>query len=349
VRERGGRLPRYAGGAVLASPFLIVFSMLFASADPVFARRMGDLVDVVQWRDLLRDVGPRAIVFLAIAWVAAARLARLVRAPLAHPTARAAGIISVETATVVLACVDALFVAFVALQIGYLFGGRDTIDAAGIPYSAYARRGFFELIGCASLVGALLFGLGLQPRARSRVTVALGLLLVGLTMVVLGSARYRMDLYQLAYGWTELRFYALAAIAYLAVALLIVGACVAGGWMRHAVQPAVGAALAVALVVNVVAPSAFVARADLQRRIDPTGLPDDAERAMDPAYLVSLGDGAFPVLVELLPALAPEDAGILRAWLRVTASRRATRNGPEPWESFNVDRAAARSALSSVR
>jgi hypothetical protein len=119
--------------------------------------------------------------------------------------------------------------------------------------------------------------------------------------------------------------------------------------MRHAVQPAVGAALAVALVVNVLAPSAFVARADLQRRIDPAGLPDDAERAMDPAYLVSLGDGAFPVLVEALPSLAPEDARILRAWLRATASRRATRNGPEPWESFNVDRAAARSALSSVR
>ena len=104
-----------------------------------------------------------------------------------HPPARIRGVIGVDAAVVLLACVDLLFAAFVALQIGYLFGGRDTMDAAGLPYSAYARRGFFELIGAASLVGALLFGVGLHGRARSLLTTALGAALVGLTLAVLAS------------------------------------------------------------------------------------------------------------------------------------------------------------------
>jgi hypothetical protein len=347
VRSRTGRLPRYAGGVALASPFLIVFSVLFSSADPVYARHLSDLLDNVRWQELFRDAGPRFLLFALIAWLAAAALATLARPPLPRPTAAAPGIVAVETATVFLACVDLLFAAFVALQIGYLFGGRDTVDAAGIPYSAYARRGFFELIGCASLVGALLFGIGLQGRARSRATIAFGLALVVLTLVVLASAWYRLALYQEAYGWTELRFYAVAAIAFLAAALVILGWCVVAGRMRHAAQPLVAAALLVALGVNALSPSAFVARADLQRVIDPSALPFDAERRLDPEYLVSLGDGAFPVLVDLLPSLPPAEQRALGAWLRTTARGRDGRL--VPWESFNVDRAAGRDALESIR
>ena len=345
MRTRAGRLTRYVGGAALACPFLIVFSALFASADPVYARRVDDLLGV--WRDLFRDAGPRLVLFIAISWLSAAALSKLARAPSIHSSVGWPSRLPVETAIVLLACVDLLFAAFVALQIGYLFGGRDTIDAAGMPYSTYARRGFFELVGCASLVGALLFGVSLNAPARSRVTAALALVLVVLTLVVLGSARYRLDLYQLAYGWTELRFYVVVGIVFLAIALLILAWSAASGRMRYALQPLAGAALLVAAGVNIVSPSAFVARADLQRLIDPSGLPSDAERRMDPGNLINLGDGAFPVIVELLPSLSSSDQTVLRAWLLSTARSRAI--GPVPWESFNVDRARAREALDSAR
>ena len=42
---------------------------------------------------------------------------------------------------------------FVGLQIAYLFGGLDTLVAAGMTYSDYARRGFFELVAAACLAG----------------------------------------------------------------------------------------------------------------------------------------------------------------------------------------------------
>jgi hypothetical protein len=307
---------------------------------------VNDLLDVVRWREALQDAGPRLLLFGVMAWVAGAALSKLARPPLPHAAHGSPGVISVETATATLVAVDLLFAAFVVLQIGYLFGGRDTIEAAGIPYSAYARRGFFELIGCASLVGAMLFGLGVQPRARSAVTSALGVGLVALTVIVLSSAWNRLDLYQLAYGWTELRFYALAAIVFLALALLVLGWCLVTHRMRFALQPVIGGALLVALVVNVIGPSAFVARADLERLIDPSSLPADAQRGMDPAYLVSLGDGAVPVLVGSLPSLRPADQDRLRAWLRTRASVRWS--NADAWEHFNVDRGRARDALASL-
>jgi hypothetical protein len=347
VRSRTGRLPRYAGGAALAVPFLTAFSVLFASADPIYAQRVGDLFDVVRWRDLFRDAGQRTVVFAVIAWLAAAALANLERARAPRAATEVRGVISAETTAVLLAFVDLLFAIFVAVQLGYLFGGRDTVDAAGIPYSAYARRGFFELMACTVIVGALLFGLGLQSRTRSRVTTALGLVLVALTLVVLVSAWYRLDLYQLAYGWTELRFYALAGIVFLGLALAVLGWCVGAARMHIGLQPIFAAALLVGVGVNALSPSAFVARADLERLIDPSGLPADAERRMDPAYLVSLGDGAFPVIIELLPSLRWEDRNLLTAWLRWTARGRV--GTQRPWESFSIDHTRAQAELEGLR
>src|SRR5205823_5288606 len=67
VRSRTGRLPRYAGGAALATPFLAAFSVLFASADPVYAQRVNDLFDIVRWQELFRDAGPRTVLAVLIA------------------------------------------------------------------------------------------------------------------------------------------------------------------------------------------------------------------------------------------------------------------------------------------
>jgi hypothetical protein len=51
----------------------------------------------------------------------------------------------------VLVVIDAVVGLFVGLQIAYLFGGQSTIVAAGMTYSDYARRGFFELVAAACL------------------------------------------------------------------------------------------------------------------------------------------------------------------------------------------------------
>ncbi len=352
VSEARGRLPtserplRYVAGAALAIPFLVIFTLLFASADAVFDRSLRDLRELAWLRELTRDLGARALVMLAAAWCATGLLSRA-----AEPSAMRSGWRDVrarvtgETAVAMLIAIDVLFVVFVALQIAYLFGGRDTVEAVGVTYSSYARRGFFELVGAATLVGVLLFALSVYA-ARGRAFVVAALALLALTSVVLASAAYRLGLYQQAYGWSELRLYANALIALLAIALVLLGAGVLARRIDRVPLQLLVAAAAVALAVNAIGPARTVAAANLDRFIDPSGLPNDAHRGLDVWYLVALGDAAVPAIYERLPALPP----FFREQV-VAALDRAPRLTPElgrGWQSWNWDRTRAAEALAGL-
>ena len=104
----------------------------------------------------------------------AARWARRTRPQMRQPLRLG----SIEAATV-LWLVVALFAAFVVLQLAYLFGGRDTLSVAGLTYSDYARRGFFELVAVAVLAGTLVVALELAVARRGRAQVAASLALLG--------------------------------------------------------------------------------------------------------------------------------------------------------------------------
>ena len=138
---------------------------------------------------------------------------------------------AIEAATILIA-VDLLFGVFVVLQLAYLFGGQDTLAATGLPYAQYARSGFFELVWVAVLAGGLLAIVHAVAARRTAALVGAGLALAGLTAVVLASALLRLRIYQDAYGWTELRFYVLAAIVWLAIGIAITVALLARDRMR---------------------------------------------------------------------------------------------------------------------
>ena len=347
IGRRAARAGGYAAGLLLALPFLWIFTSLFGSADAVFARTVADIFDVRRWLDTLGDLPGRVIVAVVAAWVAAGAFAQLHAAPRGAGTGgRARGWLAPDPAIVALAAIDLLFAAFVVLQAAYLFGGRDTLEAVGLTHSAYARRGFFELIAVASLVGTVVFGVEVSVRARSRAYLAALLGLVALTGVILVSAAYRLDLYQRAYGWTDQRLYAVAMIVFLGAALAILALSVLRSRVRWALQPIALAALTVAAGVNAIGPADHVVRVNVARALDPSGLPADAVRRLDVPYLVWLGDGAVPALVELLPSLPEPDRGALGTQLRW---RLDTPRRPQPWQSWNLDRERARIALESAR
>lgn len=347
----GGRAARaggYAAGLLLAAPFLWIFASLFGAADAVFSRTVSDLFDLRRWLDALGDAPGRLIVAAVAAWVAAGAFARLHSAPRVGETgAPARGWLAPDPAIVALVAIDLLFAVFVTLQITYLFGGRDTLEAAGLTHSAYARRGFFELIAVASLVSLVVTGAELAVRARSRPYLAAALALVALTGVILVSAAYRLDLYQRAYGWTDQRLYALAMIVFLGSALSILCLAVVRGRVRWALQPLALAALTVAAGVNAIGPADHVVRANVARVLDPSGLPEDAERRLDARYLVWLGDAALPALIELLPSLPEVDRRALGVQLRLQYERRTLPS--QPWQSWNLGRERARLALEDAR
>ena len=169
---------------------------------------------------------------------------------------------------------------FVGLQVAYLFGGQSTLVAAGMTYSDYARRGFFELVAAACLAGGVVVALETTVARRSRPYLAALLALIGLTAVVLVSAALRLRLYQDAYGWTELRLYVLTTIAALAVharpswsARRSPAGCAGWGTAWRSSGSSRWSAL------NLVAPAAFVAARNVERIIDPSLVPPGGHAA----------------------------------------------------------------------
>ncbi len=261
-----------------------------------------------------------------------------------RPASRPLRLGSVEAATI-LVVVDLLFAVFVALQLAYLFGGRDTLALAGLSYAEYARRGFFELVIVAVLAGTLVVALHAAADGRSRVLVGASLALLALTAVVLLSALLRLRLYQEAYGWTELRFVVLTAIAWLGVALGIAAVLLVTNrtrWVLHALGIAVLVAVA---AINVFGPQAFVAQRNLDRAIDPALVPPGGRTGLDARYLAELGDEAVEPIVDTWDRLPVADRAALAPVL--LARDAALREAPSlrGWPAWNLTRERARAAL----
>jgi hypothetical protein len=343
-------------GLALALPIVVIFALLFASADAVFERLLGDLVGL---RIDLGDAPTRMVVAVVLAWLAAGlfSVARSEPTP-GRPPGSASAVaqdvafpwprIGAVEASVVVAVVDLLFALFVGLQVAYLFGGHDTLDAAGLTYSDYARRGFFELVAAAALAGGLIAALDQAIKPRSRWFVGLALALVALTAIVLASAALRLRLYQEAYGWTELRFYVYAAIGWLGLGLASAAVLLLRDRMGRLGHALAGSAMIVAVAVNLIGPTAYVAARNVERALDPSLVPAGGRTGFDASYGAALGDDAIPAFVAALPRLTADEQAILGPELRgrwIELRTEPALTAPAAW---NLGRERARSALEGL-
>jgi hypothetical protein len=231
------------------------------------------------------------------------------------------------------ALLDALFVAFVLVQVTYLFGGSDHVLATtGLTYAEYARSGFWQLLAVSALTVLVIAAAGRwAPRAAAadRVLVRglLGMLAL-LSLVVVASALFRMNVYQQAYGFTRLRI--LVSTAELWLGLLFVLVLAAGFRLRAAWLPRLVVASAVLALLGLAAlnPDRFIADRNIDRYAE-TG-------RIDIWYLSELSADAVPALVRLPPPLR-ECASRDVAW---ELSRE-----PDKWHEWNLARAQARRLL----
>jgi hypothetical protein len=181
---------------------------------------------------------------------------------------------------------------------------------------------------------------------RSRAYVIGIVVLICLTLMVLASAFLRLRLYQDAYGWTELRFYVLAAILWLAIGAAGAAACIVldrTRWLPHGL---VMLSVVFGLAFNVIGPVRFIAEQNVARLSDPS-LPADAHLRLDVAYLADLGDDAIAVVAERFPEGLP--ASSRETAQRVLADRAATlASDPaiDDWQAWNLSRERIRALLS---
>ena len=317
-------------GITLALVF--VFGMLFMSADAAFAQLANDVL----LPDLRIDTAVARVVTFSIVALFTGALA------LAKPTVQ---IVSGEVATAAstrkviewvlpIVVLNVLFASFVAVQMTVLFGGRHHVELTpGLTYAQYARQGFFQLLAVAALVLVVVAATIWVARPGDRRTrriaqVVLGTL-CGLTLVVLASAWYRLDLYEDVFGLTRLRVSVYASIIWLAAifALLIAaGAVWKSAWLPRAAIAITAVGLLAFTIAN---PDALIAERNVARY--------EATEDIDLSYVGTLSEDAVPALTEL-----PEE--LRDCVLAEIALRRETRDDLS-WTEWSYSRTQARATL----
>jgi len=338
----GGRLrrvPAVLRGLALAVPLVVMFGALLMSADATFER----LARAIIWVDL-GDVVVHASVIGMVAWVVAGWGRQLiVEDPWGNPASQMGspfGLGLVEIG-MVLGAIDLLFLSFVVVQVGYLFGGSAFVDASReFTYSEYARRGFFELVALAGLSLPLLLILHWLARPSSvgeqAAFIALAGAFVALLFVIMASALVRMALYTSLYGLTELRLYTTAFMGWLGVVLLwFTGTVLRGERRRFAVGALLAGFLAI-WTLDVLNPDALIAGNNLQRI--------NAPQPVDGRYLGSLSADAVPTLVAALPSLPAAERRKLSATLTSRWSSPAS-----DWRTWNWSRTEANGLVTDAQ
>ena len=306
---------------------LIVFGLLFASADALFAKWADAVVP-----DLRMDMFvARFFVTVAVGGVTLAA-AYLALNPPAIPMADG-GRRPVQSRyewLAPVALVDLVFLMFLVAQATVFFGGHDYLRrTTGLTYAEYVHQGFGQLIVATALTLLVVWAASRKASLETStdrlwLRGALGLLCV-LALVVVASALYRMNLYQEAYGFSQLRLlvdFFEAWLGLVVVGVIIAGISLRGRWLpRMALLSAAG----MLLLLAAINPDAWIARHNLDR-YEQTG-------KIDWAYVGDLSSDAVPTV-----ATYPPD-------VRACALTRLERTSDDDWLEWNLGRSRAEDAI----
>ena len=331
------RIRAASRGALLALPALLVFSLLFSSADAGFSRLASTLVE-----SLAEDLPARLALIAAVAWFCSGLLTALGQTgnSAQSKTLQLLRLGRTDTA-VFLGLVVALFLLFVGFQLNYLFGGQETIEAvAGLTVAEYARRGFFELLLVVALSLALLL-LTANACGNNRVFRILALAHIACVLLILLSALQRLALYMNSFGLSIDRLFATAILIWLAASLLCFAWCIYRDRLILFAPGLLLSALLTAFGFGLINPASLVAEINIDRSLE-------NRQALDSVYLLSLGSDAVPTLLsrlEELPLLTRCQAsrGLLAQWS--PGAKKADRD----WRNWNLSLRRAQQAVATRR
>lgn len=343
-------------GLILTVPLLILFGTLFDSADDVFHGYVVNLLHVDA-----DQTGHHLLVAAAAAWIVGGFLRALLLPELpttspedsletAQPLASGEPprMLGITELSVVMGSLTALFALFVAIQFRYLFGGHPIVKNTPYrTYAEYAHKGFFELTAVAAIVLPLLLIADSVLRDRDmrslRIFRTLAMALTGLVFVIIASAYQRMSIYQWAYGFTELRLYVVAFIAWLAAVFVWLMLTVLTGRRSRFTAGAFAFALIWIAALHVVNPDDWIVRANF----DPNRMLVNSKVRIDIAYLAGLSSdaaGALSAVVEDRDSLF-EPTEDERQLVRSAFERWQT---PGDWRTWNWSRMRARKTAASA-
>lgn len=302
TRIRGDK--RWGGilvGLVIAVPFILVFSSVFASADQAFSKSLSDIFAGQRMGEYIAKTIRDFIVAIFFLASGLTMLGRLAEGRQPKQPESKASVLDQTVFVTFLGLLNILFLVFVGFQFAYFFGGQGWVTAQGITYAEYAREGFFQLLFAAGLVFAIAAAIYWLTDMRQRWTKILAIALIVQTGIIIVSALKRLLLYIDVYGLTLSRWWAAFCILLIgSVLLLVAGLAI----RRLAYAPASKFVfIAVLWIVSAMLcfnSEAFIARYNIDRFLQ-----DKAD--MDSTYVSMLSADALPEIVRLVDASWPDD------------------------------------------
>jgi uncharacterized protein DUF4153 len=334
---RSTRARAWVRGLAITLPVLIVFALLLAGADPIFAQARDTIANLFNQWDFL----PRIVFFVLLLVVVLGAYGYASSGPATEPAGPGEShdrwLGSTER-LMLLASVAVLFWLFLALQLGYLFGNLPSAPASGVTFAEYARRGFAELTFVASasallIVGCERYGNDNRRRALRFLTFAV----LAAVLLLLVSAFRRVLLYEAAYGFTTMRLYAQVYMCAVAAALLMLSLEVDDFDVNRLFRRSLAAATILFIALAYWNHEGWIARQNMDRFAS-TG-------KVDVDYLTrGLSPDAIPAVAERLESV-PEP---LRSQIRDAVRKQYAaheRGRQRAWFEWNLAGARARKAI----
>ncbi len=341
IRDDKKILSQITKGIAMTIPVLVVFLLLFSSADLVFKKYLIDTLNI--------DIKPETfqqvilVLFASLALIGAFSYVFTKRENVAVPQKENKYNIGHIENAILFGLVNILFLIFIIIQLTYLFGGEANIFSQGFTYAQYARRGFFELIAVAIISLALLL-IAEKYIVKKGTGHALAFKILSSTLIlqvilIMASAFMRLSLYEAAYGFTTLRLYSHAFIILLAAIFCLLLYKIYKDKRENTFAFRVFVLIILFLaVMNFLNPDAFIARKNIERFT--------ATNKLDAYYLGRLSGDAIPETIKML-GISNEDLRKRFAhelhWLAQDI------DSPyfSKWQSFNISRMRAKKILDS--
>lgn len=332
--ERKRVLGKVIIGLLIALPLLLIIISLLASADGMFEKLLSG---IPEWIGTLTFGSglPRLIwicfftfCFFCYLWGFVQPAPRNTQRETQSSTVPYHEPVAIKfdpviTATVLIV-MNLVYVVFVVLQFGYLFGAWEGALPEGTSYAEYARRGFGELVMVTGINFVLMisvlkwteFGSGIVQKMNSGILY----ILVGCSGVMLYSGYTRLVMYEEAYGYTYTRYLVHAFMIFLGLLLLIAAMRIHFRQLPLAKYYIV-LALVAYVVVNYVGIDIRIAENNLERY--------RTTSVIDKEYLSELSADAIPLLIDF----SRKEHGALDEFLqaRLTSMTREE----SAWSEFN--------------
>lgn len=333
-------------GVLMAIPLVVIFTLLFSSADIVFQTFLNNLFafrvfDLIRAGGRLINVGFFSLAFIGLFTFVASIIRTAKKEDITVKDIVVDDKKHIEI-NVMLSFVSLLFLVFMLVQASYLFGSEQVILSTGHTYAEYATKGFQELSIIAIIVFFLFWKIdhylyAHKKPSNSRIYKWLSSLIVFLTILMLFSAFHRLYLYETTYGYTEVRFYGYVFIIILWLSLLItlykIQSFIKEGHFLISIISLYGAAL---LVCNVINPESFITESNTIKTYR-------GSLRMDSSYIWGRSEDAIDNMIKTYDTLAPDKKKEMESQFCNTLRKLGKEYS---WQEFNYSKYHAWNVLS---